>query len=100
MEGNYKVLVELIKECVGLRLGEFYDYGIKFECEFDLLDVGVFMAVFIRIIADTKFIVSGSAFDIGGVIKSERIDDEGNFILRDLSELIDLKIHVREVFSQ
>jgi hypothetical protein len=100
VEGNNKIPAELILDRVGLESGDPYAYADKIQREFDLLDTGAFGAAFIRTTADTKFIVPGDAPDTGGVMRDESVDDDGNFVPRELPEEIDLKIHVREAPSQ
>ncbi|HZO16929.1 MAG TPA: BamA/TamA family outer membrane protein [Polyangiaceae bacterium] len=100
VEGNVKVPDELIIERSGLVTGEPFDANKRFDGEFHLLDTGAFASTFIRGDTETTFYVPGDAPDTGGEIKPERIDDKGNLIPRDLSETVDVKIHVVEAPSQ
>ncbi len=100
VEGNVKVPDELIIARTGLEVGEPFSWNDRFDGEFHLLDTGAFAASFIRTDSATKFHVPGDAPDTGGEIADEQIDDEGNLIPRQLSEELNVKIHVVESPSQ
>jgi outer membrane protein assembly factor BamA len=100
VEGAVKTDPEDIIERSGLKSGEAFDWDKRYDGEFHLLDTGAYAGSFVRANVDTKFHVPGDAPDPGGKIGPDQIDEEGNLVPRELSEVVDVKIHVVEAPSQ
>lgn len=100
VEGNERVPDELIQARVGLERGDPYAYGDKEKREFDLLDAGAFASTFIATTADTTFIPPGDDPDTGGTLRPGQVDEDGNFVPRELPEEVDLEINVVEAPSR
>jgi outer membrane translocation and assembly module TamA len=100
VEGNVKTDADDVIERSGLVVGEPFDWNMRYDGEFHLLDTGAYASTFIRANTDTKFHVPGDAPDTGGEIKDTQVDDDGNLIPRELPEAVDVKLHVVEAPSQ
>lgn len=96
VDGARAVDEEAILERAGLRTGDPYSEDLRERVVRDLLDTGSFVAAYVRVDTDTKFIVPGTVPDSGGELRDEQIDAEGNLVPRQLPEEVNITIHVTE----
>ena len=87
---------ESVLERAGIRTGDPYTEDLRDRIVRDLLDTGSFVAAYVRVDTDTRFIVPGTAPDSGGELRDEQVDAEGNLVPRKLPEDVNVVIHVVE----
>lgn len=95
IEGRKKVDEGDIRERLGLASGETYSLERKEKAEIDLYDTGAFAQVVVETNADVETYF-GDVPDSGGLLGPERTNDDGTLKPRDLSDTIDLVVHVDE----
>ncbi len=96
VDGARAVDEAAILERAGLRTGDPYTEDLRDRVVRDLLDTGSFVAAYVRVDTDTKFLIPGTAPDSGGELRDEQIDAEGKLVPRKLPEEVNITIHVTE----
>jgi hypothetical protein len=96
VDGARAVDESAILDRAGLRTGDPYTEDLRDRVVRDLLDTGSFVAAYVRVDTDTKFIVPGTVPDSGGELRDEQVDAEGNLVPRRLPEDVNITIHVTE----
>lgn len=98
IEGNRRVPAALIRERLGIEVGDAYSTARKRAAELSLLDTGAFRAAVI--LSDADVLTGPPQHPETGGAGPERISASGDLIARDLDPEIDLRVVVVEAPSR
>jgi outer membrane protein assembly factor BamA len=98
IEGARNVPAEVIRERLGIRVGDAYSTAAKKAAELSLLDTGAFRTAVV--LTDADVLAGPPEFPETGGAGADRIDAHGDLIARDLDPEVDLRVVIVEAPSR